>query len=103
MARQINRVSDAFTRLRLRIAREADVSGIEKLIALSVRGLQADYYSASQIEAALGSVFGVDRQLIRTELTTSSSSKANSLAVAVGASAKHFSAVTIKRTATMLS
>ena len=65
MARQINRVSEAFTRWRLRIAREADVPAIEKLIALSVRGLQADYYSASQMEAALGSVFGVDRQLIR--------------------------------------
>jgi len=50
---------------RLRIAREADVPAIEELIPLSVRGLQADYYSASQMEAALGSVFGVDRQLTR--------------------------------------
>jgi len=50
---------------RLRVAREDDISVIEKLISLSVRGLQAAYYSSAQMEAALGSVFGVDRQLIR--------------------------------------
>src|SRR6185503_5453073 len=31
----------------------------------SVRALQAPYYSPAQMEAALGPVFGVDRQLIR--------------------------------------
>jgi GNAT superfamily N-acetyltransferase len=49
----------------LRLAREADVPALENLIALSSRGLRANYYSAAQIEGALGSVFGVDRQLIR--------------------------------------
>src|SRR6267143_1288310 len=49
----------------LRLAREADIFALENLIALSSRGLRANYYSAAQIEAALGSVFGVDRQLIR--------------------------------------
>jgi GNAT superfamily N-acetyltransferase len=49
----------------LRLACEADVPALEKLIALSARGLRADFYSAAQIEGALGSVFGVDRQLIR--------------------------------------
>ena len=49
----------------LRVARSDDVAAIEKLIPLSVRGLQSDYYSAAQMDAALGSVFGVDRQLIR--------------------------------------
>jgi GNAT superfamily N-acetyltransferase len=49
----------------LRPAREADVPALEGLIALSSRGLRANYYSAAQIEGALGSVFGVDRQLIR--------------------------------------
>jgi hypothetical protein len=49
----------------LRLAREADISALENLIALSARGLRANYYSAAQIEGALGSVFGVDRQLIR--------------------------------------
>jgi GNAT superfamily N-acetyltransferase len=48
-----------------RLARENDVPALEALIPLSVRGLQAAYYSAAQMEAALGSVFGVDRQLIR--------------------------------------
>jgi GNAT superfamily N-acetyltransferase len=48
----------------LRLARENDIPGLEKLIPLSARGLRASYYSAAQVEAALGSVFGVDRQLI---------------------------------------
>jgi GNAT superfamily N-acetyltransferase len=49
----------------LRLAREDDVTAIEALIPLSVRGLQSSHYSAAQMEAAIGSVFGVDRQLIR--------------------------------------
>jgi GNAT superfamily N-acetyltransferase len=49
----------------LRLACEADVPVLEALIPLSVRSLQAPYYSQAQIEAALGPVFGVDRQLIR--------------------------------------
>ena len=38
---------------------------LEALIRLSVRTLQAPYYSPAQMDAALGPVFGVDRQLIR--------------------------------------
>ena len=49
----------------LRLARETDIPTLEKLIPLSSRGLRASFYSAAQIEGALGSVFGVDRQLIR--------------------------------------
>lgn len=49
----------------LRLAREDDVSAIEGLIEQSVRGLQATHYSVQQMGGALGSVFGVDRQLIR--------------------------------------
>jgi N-acetylglutamate synthase-like GNAT family acetyltransferase len=49
----------------LRLANENDVPSLEKLIPLSVRTLQSPYYSAAQMEAALGPVFGVDRQLIR--------------------------------------
>lgn len=48
-----------------RIARETDIPALEALIPLSVRALQAAYYSPAQMEAALGPVFGVDRQLIR--------------------------------------
>lgn len=49
----------------IRLACEADVPALEVLIPLSVRGLQPAHYSAAQMEAALGPVFGVDRQLIR--------------------------------------
>lgn len=49
----------------LRLACEADVPALEALIPLSVRSLQAPYYSRAQMEAALGPVFGVDRQLVR--------------------------------------
>ncbi len=41
-----------------------DIPALEALIPLSVRALQAPWYSAAQMEAALGPVFGVDRQLI---------------------------------------
>jgi GNAT superfamily N-acetyltransferase len=41
-----------------------DVPDLERLIEASVRALQAGDYSRDQIEAALGIVFGVDRQLI---------------------------------------
>jgi predicted N-acetyltransferase YhbS len=49
----------------LRLACEADVPALEILIPLSARALQAPFYSTAQIEAALGPIFGVDRQLIR--------------------------------------
>ena len=49
----------------LRMACESDVPALDALIPLSVRSLQAPYYSPAQINAALGPVFGVDRQLIR--------------------------------------
>ena len=49
----------------IRLATEADIPALEVLIPLSVRSLQAAHYSPAQMEAALGPVFGVDRQLIR--------------------------------------
>jgi GNAT superfamily N-acetyltransferase len=49
----------------IRLAREDDVPALEQLIPLSVRGLQHTHYSDAQMQAAIGSVFGVDRQLIR--------------------------------------
>jgi N-acetylglutamate synthase-like GNAT family acetyltransferase len=48
----------------LRVARAEDVPALEKLIPLSVRSLQAAYYSPAQMEAAIGPIFGVDHQLI---------------------------------------
>ncbi len=47
-----------------RLAVAADVPALEELIPLSVRALQSPWYSAAQMEAALGPVFGVDRLLI---------------------------------------
>lgn len=51
--------------LPIRLALPADIPALEVLIPLSVRGLQAAHYSTAQTDAALGPVFGVDRQLIR--------------------------------------
>jgi len=48
-----------------RLARDQDAPALAELIRVSSRTLQAPYYSAAQIEAALGPIFAVDRQLIR--------------------------------------
>jgi N-acetylglutamate synthase-like GNAT family acetyltransferase len=53
------------TQWSLRLAVEDDIPALAALIPLSVRALQASYYSPAQMEAALGPVFGVDRQLIK--------------------------------------
>ena len=50
---------------RPRLARDEDIPALETLIPVCVLTLQAAYYSVPQMEAALGPVFGVDRQLIR--------------------------------------
>jgi len=55
---------DAAIDWQLRLARENDVPALEVLIPVSVRALQAPWYSPAQMEAALGPIFGVDRQLI---------------------------------------
>jgi GNAT superfamily N-acetyltransferase len=51
----------------LRLAREEDIPKLESLIERSVRELQSPYYSTAQMDGALGTVFGVDRQLIRDQ------------------------------------
>jgi GNAT superfamily N-acetyltransferase len=51
----------------LRLATDDDIPALESLIGRSVRELQADSYSSAQMDGALGSVFGVDRQLIRDQ------------------------------------
>ncbi|MDP9003864.1 MAG: GNAT family N-acetyltransferase [Verrucomicrobiota bacterium] len=50
--------------MNVRLARPDDIPRLETLIESSVRELQAPYYSTAQMDGALGSVFGVDRQLI---------------------------------------
>jgi GNAT superfamily N-acetyltransferase len=48
----------------LRLATREDIPRLRELIEASVRILQRDDYSAEQLEAALGTVYGVDTQLI---------------------------------------
>jgi GNAT superfamily N-acetyltransferase len=48
----------------VRTAVAADVPRLREVIEASVRGLQAEDYSAAQIEGALKTVYGVDSQLI---------------------------------------
>src|ERR1700678_537943 len=56
--------SSAFT---LRLATAADIPALHALIEASVRGLQAHDYTPAQIEGALGTVLGLDTQLIRDQ------------------------------------
>jgi GNAT superfamily N-acetyltransferase len=51
--------------IEFRLAALADIPALEALIPLSARELQVGYYTPEQIEGALGTVFGVDSQLIR--------------------------------------
>src|SRR5687768_3035526 len=48
---------------KIRLARVEDIAALDVLIPLSVRALQTQY-SEAQREAAIGPIFGVDRQLI---------------------------------------
>jgi len=50
--------------IRIRKAAPADIPVLRRLIAASVRELQAEDYTPAQREGALESVFGVDSQLI---------------------------------------
>lgn len=52
-----------------RLATLADIPALEELIPLSARGLQTAHYTREQIEGALGTVFGVDTQLIHDGTT----------------------------------
>ncbi len=49
----------------LRNARLSDAAALNRLIAESVRGLSRRDYTGVQIEAALGTAFGLDKELIR--------------------------------------
>jgi len=48
-----------------RLATLNDVSDLQSLIALSVRGLSIGYYSPEQIESSIKHIFGIDTQLIQ--------------------------------------
>jgi len=49
---------------KIRLARLSDILALDLLIPLSVRTLQVGHYTEAQREAAIGPIFGVDRQLI---------------------------------------
>ena len=73
--------------IQIRIAVPADVPVLRALIDSSVRGLQAQDYTPTQIENALQTVFGVDSQLIADGtylLAEANSAKADSLIVGCG-------------------
>jgi GNAT superfamily N-acetyltransferase len=57
-------MSGTFPPVTLRLADPSDVPQITKLIELSVGMLQSQDYSQQQRDGALGTVFGVDTQLI---------------------------------------
>jgi N-acetylglutamate synthase-like GNAT family acetyltransferase len=48
----------------LRLATEADIPALHSLIESSVRGLQKNDYTPEQIDGALGTLLGVDTQLV---------------------------------------
>jgi len=53
-----------FPSIQIRNAGAADIPILHRLIEASVRGLQAEDYTPAQIAGALGTVLGVDKQLI---------------------------------------
>ena len=57
-------MTSSTTSLRLRAATADDIPEIEALIHRSVHGLMADHLTPEQRQVALGTVLGVDRQLI---------------------------------------
>lgn len=58
------RTSKTADRLVLRVARIEDMPALKELIVASVWGLQNQEYSATQIEGALGTVYGTDQTMI---------------------------------------
>jgi GNAT superfamily N-acetyltransferase len=49
----------------IRVAQPEDIPGLHALIEVSIRGLQFNDYTPAQIEGAIGTVLGLDTQLIR--------------------------------------
>jgi GNAT superfamily N-acetyltransferase len=73
-------------KIRIRLATSTDIPVLRDLIDASVRGLQAQDYTPSQIEGALATVYGVDTQLIAdgTYFAAEEESKPDSLIVGCG-------------------
>ena len=86
-------MSGTFPPVTLRLADPSDVPQITKLIELSVGILQSQDYSQQQRDGALGTVFGVDTQLIADGTYYLAVLRVD------GANATHFSAAIMVRTA----
>ena len=54
-------------KFKIRMATPVDIPALRELIDTSVRVLQREDYSSEQLEAALGTAYGVDTQLIADE------------------------------------
>jgi GNAT superfamily N-acetyltransferase len=54
-------------RWQIRLAQLEDIPALNTLIEASIRGLQTNDYTPTQIEAAIGTVLGLDTQLIRDQ------------------------------------
>ncbi len=69
---------------KLRLATSSDIPALHALVEASVRGLQTNDYTPSQIEGALGTVLGVDTQLITDQTYFIAESSKESRIVACG-------------------
>jgi GNAT superfamily N-acetyltransferase len=57
-------MAESASKFRIRLAQTSDIPALQTLIDKSVRELQRGDYSAKQLDAALGTAYGVDTQLI---------------------------------------
>jgi GNAT superfamily N-acetyltransferase len=77
-------ISMKFSGFKLRLATEADVPALHLLIEASVRGLQTSDYTPAQMEGALGTVLGLDTQLITDQTYLVAESAADNRIAACG-------------------
>lgn len=68
----------------LRLARSADIPALHSLIEASVRGLQKNDYTLEQIDGALGTVLGLDTQLVADKTYFVAEAKAACARIIVG-------------------
>ena len=64
VVREAKLMSATELNLSLRLATDQDVPALHRLIEASVRGLQRNDYTPEQIDGALGTVLGLDTQLV---------------------------------------
>jgi len=68
----------------LRLASSADIPALHSLIEASVRGLQKNDYTLEQIDGALGTVLGLDTQLVADKTYFVAEAKAACARIVVG-------------------